>query len=192
MKGMKGSLLLAGGLIAMCLMAGCETMRNPRQAQQAQEMQVRADRAAFKEHQQTVNRRLDVIQEQLDDVWRRQEELQRTQQSRSQQEAQQARTQIDALERRIQAIDQARERDRKQVVDELTATVTRLIREATPARTQQTRRTGGYGREHTVGAGQTLSEIASAYGVTMQAIIEANQLTNPDRLRVGDKLFIPD
>ena len=46
--------------------------------------------------------------------------------------------------------------------------------------------------EHTVQSGETLSEIASAYGVRMNALIEANGLKDPDSIRVGQTLFIPD
>ena len=45
---------------------------------------------------------------------------------------------------------------------------------------------------HTVEAGQTLSEIAARYGVTIRAIMQANKLSNPDQLHVGQELFIPD
>ena len=49
--------------------------------------------------------------------------------------------------------------------------------------------TSGY--NHVVEAGQTLSEIARGYGVTVAAIKAANGLKN-DNLRIGQKLFIPD
>ena len=47
------------------------------------------------------------------------------------------------------------------------------------------------GVEHTVETGQTLSEIAKAYGVKMDTIIKVNNISNPSALRVGQKLFIP-
>lgn len=47
------------------------------------------------------------------------------------------------------------------------------------------------GYEYTVGPGDTLSAIAAAYSVSAQAIIDANDLKNPDNLRVEQKLFIP-
>lgn len=46
-------------------------------------------------------------------------------------------------------------------------------------------------RKHTVQSGETLGSIAVQYGVTVQAIMEANQLTNPDVIRVGQELIIP-
>jgi LysM repeat protein len=40
--------------------------------------------------------------------------------------------------------------------------------------------------------GETLSEIAKAYGVSVSVIIRENNLQKPDQLRVGQKLFIPE
>ncbi len=48
------------------------------------------------------------------------------------------------------------------------------------------------GREHTVEAGQTISDIAKAYGVKTTVIIKANNITRPDALKVGQKLIIPE
>lgn len=44
---------------------------------------------------------------------------------------------------------------------------------------------------HTVAAGETLSQIARRYGTTTRAIVDANQLSDPDRVRVGQQLTIP-
>ncbi len=44
---------------------------------------------------------------------------------------------------------------------------------------------------HTVQAGEHLYAIARQYGVDPQAIIQANNLTNPDQLQPGDVLIIP-
>ncbi|MCS6845691.1 MAG: LysM peptidoglycan-binding domain-containing protein [Caldilineales bacterium] len=46
-------------------------------------------------------------------------------------------------------------------------------------------------RTHTVQAGETLYGIAVKYGVTVQAIMQANNLTNPDFIRTGQVLVIP-
>ena len=43
----------------------------------------------------------------------------------------------------------------------------------------------------TVEYGDSLSAIAGRYGVSVQAIVEANGITNPDRLSVGQSLVIP-
>jgi LysM repeat protein len=44
---------------------------------------------------------------------------------------------------------------------------------------------------HTIKRGETLSEIASRYGVTMQAIMDANDLTNASVIITGQTLIIP-
>ena len=44
---------------------------------------------------------------------------------------------------------------------------------------------------HTVRSGQTLSGIASKYGVSQSAILRANNLSNAHRLKLGQKLTIP-
>ncbi|MFN9266293.1 MAG: LysM peptidoglycan-binding domain-containing protein, partial [Acidobacteriota bacterium] len=44
---------------------------------------------------------------------------------------------------------------------------------------------------YTVQAGNTLSGIARKFGVPLSALIAANQITDPNQLKVGDKLLIP-
>lgn len=49
----------------------------------------------------------------------------------------------------------------------------------------------GTGEVYIVKAGDTLSKIAAQLGVEMQAIIDANDLINPNRLSIGQELIIP-
>jgi len=53
--------------------------------------------------------------------------------------------------------------------------------------------TPGPGGETTyeIQSGDTLFNIARRFGVTVEAIVAANQISNPDRLRVGDTIIIP-
>jgi uncharacterized membrane protein len=44
---------------------------------------------------------------------------------------------------------------------------------------------------HVVQAGETLSSIGRLYGVSHQAIVEANHLRDPNRIEVGQELLIP-
>jgi nucleoid-associated protein YgaU len=44
---------------------------------------------------------------------------------------------------------------------------------------------------YVVKAGDTLSQIAKQYGVTLQALVEANDIRDPSLIRVGQELFIP-
>jgi LysM repeat protein len=45
--------------------------------------------------------------------------------------------------------------------------------------------------QHEVQAGETLGEIAKVYNVTVEAIVAANNLSNPDQISVGQLLTIP-
>ncbi|MBC2606886.1 LysM peptidoglycan-binding domain-containing protein [Pelagicoccus albus] len=47
------------------------------------------------------------------------------------------------------------------------------------------------GAKHTVRSGETLDEIAKRYGVTIQELKTANQITNANRIRIGQTLVIP-
>jgi LysM repeat protein len=44
---------------------------------------------------------------------------------------------------------------------------------------------------YTIVPGDTLSSIAQRFGVTIADLVEANDLPNPDSLRIGDELIIP-
>ncbi|HEY8598409.1 MAG TPA: LysM peptidoglycan-binding domain-containing protein [Thermomicrobiales bacterium] len=49
----------------------------------------------------------------------------------------------------------------------------------------------GGGKKYVVQSGDTLSGIAEQFGVTIQQIIDANSLQNPDLLLPGQELIIP-
>lgn len=126
------------------------------------------------------------LQENVNDTQAQREELDRRMEqaeadARMAQLEQQNR--IAELERRLAALDQARERDRNEIVTK----VADIVKTSSGG---GVRTANGY--EHPVQAGETLSAIAAAYKVSAAAIIKANNLKNPDNLRVGQKLFIPE
>lgn len=57
--------------------------------------------------------------------------------------------------------------------------------------TQRPNATPGTGTTYTVQSGDTLFNIAQRFGVTVQAIQDANDLANPNRLSIGQELIIP-
>ncbi len=57
--------------------------------------------------------------------------------------------------------------------------------------TGATSSTTGGTTSYTVQSGDTLGSIAKRYGTTVQAIVSANNLANPDSIKVGQKLTIP-
>lgn len=52
-------------------------------------------------------------------------------------------------------------------------------------------RRAGEVRTHVVESGETLTEIAARYGVTAAELQRANELSDPDRIRVGQTLTVP-
>ncbi len=90
---------------------------------------------------------------------------------------------VAAMERGLSSVEASRQRDRDDVINK----VTDLVKTTSSSRA---RTADGY--EHVVQAGETLSAIAAAYNVKSSAIIEANSLKNPNSLRAGQKLFIPE
>jgi len=50
---------------------------------------------------------------------------------------------------------------------------------------------GSGGRIHVVQIGDTLFRIAQRYGTTVNVIVQANSIQNPDRIAIGDTLVIP-
>jgi LysM repeat protein len=93
---------------------------------------------------------------------------------------------LDTLELRVRKQDAALDAMHKQIVAELSKKMAALIKGQKPSPGTE------YGREHRVKQGETLSEIASAYGVTVTAVVRANGLKDANSIRVGQKLFIPE
>jgi len=56
---------------------------------------------------------------------------------------------------------------------------------------EETVEKGGVSSTHVVKGGENLSSIASKYGATVEEIVRANGITNPNRLKVGQELVIP-
>ncbi len=63
--------------------------------------------------------------------------------------------------------------------------------QAAPGVVQPTPRPPGGATSHTVQSGETLGKIAAKYGITTAALARANGISNPDMIRVGQKLNIP-
>ncbi len=70
-------------------------------------------------------------------------------------------------------------------------TATPAAAEWTPAPTQAPSTVSVEGVEHVVAWGETIEIIAAQYGVSVEDIVAANNLTNPDLIRAGDVLIIP-
>jgi len=103
------------------------------------------------------------------------------------------RSEVAALRRDVAALRADREKLRKEIVEDLSARIGKLM----AAQTGGGSATGGGGRQqagrlHKVERGQTLSEIVRAYKTSLDVVLRANNMTNPNQLREGQELFIPE
>lgn len=92
---------------------------------------------------------------------------------------------IAALEQMMQRMELQRAKDREEIIEILSQRMASVMAQQQSARVQAS------GRSHEVARGETLSAIAAAYRVSSQSIIDANNLRDPNNLRVGQKLIIP-
>jgi len=152
--------------------------------------------------QQTVAQQLSILDERLSKLRADVDALQFNQQQ-IQQDLKQAQAQIDelrragpsasandlaALDAKVRAIDEAREKDKKVILDQLAKELAAI----SGARSGTTTQSSGSSNpnEYVVQKGDTLTSIAKNYGVTIAELKKANNLTS-DALKVGQKLVIP-
>ena len=102
-----------------------------------------------------------------------------------------SREEVEALRREVAEL-RAENRQLRKMIDELGVKVEQMVRRPPPPPppppTNNDRPQVGY--EHTVERGQTLSDIALAYGVKVNDIVRDNNLKDANTLREGQKLFI--
>lgn len=108
------------------------------------------------------------------------------------------------LDRAINEAQAGREADKQAIINDLTDKIAGIAQKlqggasvrppsgsGTPKTApENTAETGG--RVHVIKTGETLSSIATAYKIKVQALIEANGIKNPNTVRIGQKLVIPE
>lgn len=195
--GLRVAALAAGSLLA----GGCITYYDEQRNAQAMEEA---------ENQRVLNERLKRIEGQIEGLQMENQRLgteienvRRQMETVGQNQSRLMQGQLEELAKRIRALDEARATDRQAMLDDISRKVADLINRRSPSggstssgggRPTPTRKpaTGNeVGYEHVVAENETLSAIAQAYGVKTTAIIEANNITDPTKVRVGQKLFIP-
>jgi LysM repeat protein len=156
--------------------------------------------------QQTVAQQLSILDERISKLRADVDALQFNQQQ-MQQDIKQAQAQVEelrragpsasandlqALEARLRAIDEAREKDKKVILDQLAKELAALgsTRGGTASSPPSSSAPTATGNEHIVQRGETLTLIAKSSGVTVADLRKANNLTS-DSLKVGQKLIIP-
>jgi len=91
---------------------------------------------------------------------------------------------LKGLEDRIQAVDAARQADKKAIIDQLAKELSSLGSGKAPSKPAPDT------KEHVVQKGETLSAIAKTYGVSVADLKKANSLAGDD-IKVGQKLTVP-
>ncbi|MBL7016787.1 MAG: LysM peptidoglycan-binding domain-containing protein [Kiritimatiellales bacterium] len=161
--------MILTALTATLLLSGCQ----PYQTQATRANQTE-DQLIQQENQRRMAGRVEILEREIGRISRELDALRQT------------------LDSRYTQLERKTEDDKRELIARLTAQLEQLLaQKPAPTRTPS----GGgtvQGYEHIVRQGETLSTIAKAYNVTAKAIIESNQIKNPDRLSIGQKLFIPE
>ncbi len=157
-------------LFATLLLSGCQPYQN-----QTTQTRRTEDRLIEQEAQRRMAGRLETLEMEIGRISRELDGLRRS------------------SETRCAAIERKSEKDKRELIARLTAQLEKLLVQAAPPAAAPAPSGGNaYGYEHTIRQGETLSTIAKAYNVTTKAIIDANKIKDPNRVSIGQKLFIPE
>ncbi len=177
--------LLAVALSPILLSIGCVTSSPDTAA--TERARLRTEVSYLNQNLDQMKNRLDIVQEEQEQLLRELNRLRETVREDHQVEQRQLRND---MEQQFAEFERRRETERNHIIEQVTQRISAHL-ERTSAPAAGTGRTE-HGRYHEVQAGETLSEIAAAYQVRANVIVQANDLENPDRLRIGQRLFIPD
>ena len=189
-------LSLLAALCALPLLTGCLATYGMQEQQTAQQ----EDMAILQERIRRLEGRLEGFDLAIQQLQRAVEIMQAQPRGPSASDVETLQTRISALDGQLRSLDSARQRARQEIIDSLSSKIATLVNasggsrsggSSRPAANSGKRSANQEGYEHVVEPGQTLSAIAAAYNVRVQSIMDANNITKPESLRAGQKLFIP-
>lgn len=159
-------------------------------------MQQREDQLLFQEETRRLAGRIEALELEIDRLTREIDSVRREQGDLAGSGLRAVESRLDIVESRIREVDAEREKDKTEIVERLGSKITEVMKSSKKTASGSAKRSdryaNAYGLEHEVKPGESLSEIASTYGVKLQTIVDANDLENPNHLRAGQKLFIPE
>jgi LysM repeat protein len=173
-------------LSTLLLLSGCQT---PQQQQQETQRKMWEDSLSrrvvdIENRIFDLEQNLAVQKRQLNNLDQQMTEIQNASVSATGRQA----SEVEILRKEVAAAQVATEKKINIILDEVARENKRILQSISSAR-------GGasysQGYEHVVKSGETISTIAREYKVTTDAIVAANQLTDPNNIRVGQVLFIP-
>ncbi len=171
--------------MALVLLAGCQT--TPRQLEAETRREEWED--SWSRRLSSIETRLFELENSIARQHREQREIDRRVANLSSAVGTAQREEIEALRKELAAARGETERKIAAILEEVARENERILQAIRAARG-----TAAYaqGYEHVVRSGETVSTIAREYGTTVSAIVEANQLTDPNAIRVGQILFVPE
>jgi LysM repeat protein len=181
---MTPSLLITFG--ALVLLAGCQTAR-----QREAEAQRQAWEESFSRRVLNIENRIFDLENSLALLRREQNAIDNRLAkilSSSTTVGAAQRAEIEGLKKELEETRGANEKKMAIILEEIARENERILKSI-----REGRGTAAYaqGYEHVVRSGETVSTIARQYGVTVEAIVQANGLADPNSIRVGQILFVP-
>ena len=178
-------------------MAGCVTDYN--QGQVNRNIEQHENQALVSERLNKLSDQVQILVNQYDNLQRELAGLQNRLNQLQTSAGGASAAELQRLQTMITKVDAARQQDKQVILDEVAKQLDAITKRSgrstttkvTPSTTPATSGGTETGYEHVVKAGETVSAIAKAYGVSVDAIMKTNNLKNPGSLQVGQKLFIP-
>lgn len=199
---MENKIAIAFSMVAMSmiLMCGCETVygnggygRN-RASQQEAVLRQQIEQQQLRQDAHSARVAAQSLESQVGQMDLRLERLESTTLNASwatQSDVEALRQENKALREELALAKGEHERLRTEIVNNVQGLIKEMQKRTASSSSSQSRSRSQSGYEHKVESGQTLSEIAKAYGVSMKKIVDANNLKG-DVIRIGQVLFIPD
>lgn len=176
----------------MLAASGCETLGGWRERE---EMQKREDMLIVQDDIRKLQGRLEGIELEVERMSQQVATMRDTQSREVAAQLRSLQDRLTEIESRIARVDAAREKDKQEMIDRLSGKIAEIMARAAPkpsGKKASERRYSGTGYEHEVKSGESISAIAAAYGVSVQAILDNNDIKDAHKIRVGQKLFIPE
>lgn len=189
----KNNFLSLSGILALILLApGCVINQQEERSLMQQQQE---DSLMLQEDLRRMRARLESLEQDMQRIVQQMNATTADQTRGMQSQLQGMNAILDDMQKKIRAVDAARESDKKEIVDTLTKKISQVLgsqsSRSSSSSSAPKRQISNEGYEHVVQPGETLSAIAKAYGARSADIIQANGLQSADTLRVGQKLFIP-
>lgn len=184
-------------LVALALAAGpgCATYFEDMNAQQVRQQE---DLRTLQEQIRRLSGRIEGIEMETQRLAAETEAVRKLASAAGESQGRLIQGQVQEIGTRVRQLEAARETDRQAIVDDISRRMAEIMKKSSVgtspsgARTTTRRSSSSSGYEHVVKAGESLSAIAAAYGVSSAVIAQENGISDPSKVRAGQKLFIPE